>query len=393
MRDFDAATKDFEGVLAVRSGQAAALAGLGQTALQQQRYETAIRHLGAALAAEPTADRLHHPLAMAYRHEGDVAAARRHLARQGRTPPSIADPLLADMASRSRSAQYYLERGYAASRGGRFERAVEEFRRAVAYSPDDPAARVSLGQGLLEIGQVDAALAEFEAALAVAPEHVAARYRRGTVRESRGDDAGAVEDYVTALASDPDYLQARLRLADAMMRLGRYEEAARVYASADVPGDQNTYFAYRQALAWLATGDCARAIELLEQARVELPGSGEILQALARSYAACPGLDPDRVAASERLAQQLYEARPDFDHAETLAMAAAANGHWQRAVELQMRLLRAATEATDPAVERRARVLLEGYRSRRPAATPWPADHPVFRPEPLDAGRQSRTDG
>jgi len=392
LREIGPATEDFEAVLAARPGQAAALAGLGLAAIQQQRYGPAIRFLEAALAAESAADRLHHPLAMAYRHEGDVAAARKHLTRQGKTPPSIADPLLADMASRSRSAQYYLERGYAASRGGRYERAVDEFRRAVAFSPDDPAARVSLGQGLLHIGQVDRALAEFEAALAVAPEHAAAHYRRGTVRETRGDDAAAAEDYAAAIDSDPDYLQARLRLADALMRLDRYDEAALAYASADVPGDQRAYFAYREALARLAAGDCSRAIPILERARMELPGSGEILQALARSYAACPGIDQDHVAMSERLAQQLYEARPDFDHTETLAMAAAANGHWQRAVDLQTRLLRAATDIGDPAVEQHARALLEDYRSRRRAVMPWPVSHPVYRPERLDAGRESRAD-
>lgn len=392
LRETGPATEDFEAVLAARPGQAAALAGLGQTALQGQRYGPAIRFLEAALAAEPAADRLHHPLAMAYRQQGDVAAARKNLARQGRTPPSIADPMLADMASRSRSAQYYLERGYAASRGGRYELAVEEFRRAVAYSPDDPAARVSLGQGLLQIGQVDGALPEFEAALALEPGHAAAHYRRGTVRETLGDDEAAAEDYAAAVDRDPDYLQARLRLADALMRLDRYGEAAAVYASADVPGDRSAYFAYREALARLAAGDCPRAIPILERANAALPGSGEILQALARSYAACPGIDLERVARSERLAQQLYEARPDFDHAETMAMAAAANGHWQRAVDLQTRLLRAATDSGDVAVERQARVLLEDYRARRPAATPWPAVHPIYNPVRLEAGRETHAD-
>jgi tetratricopeptide (TPR) repeat protein len=386
------AIEDFEAVLAAQPAQPAALAGLGQAALQQQRYADAIRYLEAALAADPSADRLHHPLAMAYRHEGDISAARRHLVGQGRTPPSIADPLLADMAARSRSAQYYLERGYAAARSGRHARAVEEFRQAVVFNPEDPAARVSLGQGLLQIGETDLALIEFDAALARDPRHAAARYRRGTVREARGDDSGAAEDYAVAVASDPDYLQARLRLADALMRLARYDEAARAYAEADAPPDQSAFFAYREALARLADGDCAGAIPALEKALEVLPGNGEILQALARSYAACPYGDPGRAAAAERMALQLYEARPDFDHAETLAMAAAANGDWQRAVALQTRLLDAALESGDPALAQRARTLLEGYRAGQPADRPWPDGHAVFAPARLDAGRESPAD-
>lgn len=384
----EAARADFEAVLAARPNQPAALAGLGEIALNARDYAAAIKYLEQALAADPGADRLRHPLAMAYRQAGQIEQARRNLAEKGDTDPAIADPVLAEMAALSRSAQYYLERGYAAARAGREAESLEEFRRAVEYNPDDLAARVSLGQGLLQSGQRDAALAQFERALEIDPDYGPARYRRGTIREESGDDAGAVEDFRAALDADPGYLLAGLRLGHALMREGRYVEAAAAYDSVTPPPDQAAIFAYRAGLAALAAGDCPRALGRLEDALAAQPGSGEVMQALARGYASCPGMEPDRLELAAEYAATIYRARPDYDHAEALAMAAAANGRWQQALQIQNRLVQVAGEGDGPRA-RRARNLLEAYRQRRPATEAWPPEHRVYRPAAAGAGRET----
>jgi tetratricopeptide (TPR) repeat protein len=388
LRRLDAARADFEAVLAGRPDQPAALAGLGGIALDARDYPAAIRYFEQALAADPGADRLRHPLAMAYRQTGQVEQARRNLAGKGNTDPAIADPVLAEMSSLSRSAQYYLERGYAAARAGRDAESLEAFRRAVEYNPDDPAARVSLGQGLLQSGQTSAAREQFERALEIDPGYGPARYRRGTLREESGDDAGAIEDYQAALAADPGYLLAALRLGHGLMRLGRYGEAAEAYDSVVPPPDQVVIFSYRAGLAALAAGDCPRAMDQLERALAAQPGSGEVMQALARAYSSCPDVEPEQLALAADYAAIIYRARPDFDHAEALAMAAAANGRWQQALQIQSRLAEVAGEGDGPRA-RRARDLLEAYRQRRTAAEAWSPDHAVYRPAAAGAGREA----
>lgn len=390
-RNLEGARTDFEAVLEREPNNAAALAGLGQTALSQRRFDQAIDYLKAALQADPAADRLYYPLAMAYRQTGKPDLARQSLEKRGDTEPVVSDPLLGEMARMTRSAQMYLEQGYAASRAGRMQESVEAFRKAVEFNPDDVTARVSLGQGLVLTGDYGAALEQFDRALALDPGHPVAHYRRGTLMEESGDDAAAAAEYAAALQADPGYSQAGLRLGDALMRLGRYEEAAHGYAAIELPGNQQALVRYRQGLAHLAGGDCERAVPVLESA-FDLKGdSGEIYQALARVYAICvPTEDPRRSKALE-LARQLIRARPDEAHAETLAMASAGTGGFARAVEIQETVVASSRTRNDPLTAWRERQL-DRYRTGRGADQPWPKEHPVYSPERLGAGPQAVAD-
>jgi tetratricopeptide (TPR) repeat protein len=73
---------------------AAAHSLLGQVALARRDFRAAVEHLDAALAAVPEANRLHMPLAMAWRGLGDRAKAEEHLGRAGPVGLRPPDPLL-----------------------------------------------------------------------------------------------------------------------------------------------------------------------------------------------------------------------------------------------------------------------------------------------------------
>ena len=381
------AEEDFEAVRKAQPANAAALAGLGQVALRARRFEDGIRFLEAALRADPRADRLRYPLGIAYRETGQDARARANLDAYGKTEPVVADPLLADMARMTRSSQLYLEQGYAASRAGRIDAAVESFRKAVEFNPEDVAALVSLGQGLSLLGQDAEAMEQFERALALDPDHPVAHYRRGTLYEGDGDDRAAASDYQAALKVDPGYTQARVRLADALMRLGRYPEAADAYGRVEVPGEQRALFLYREGLAYLADGRCGEAITALESARAIKKDSGEVFQALARAWSTCPEVSLEQRRESVELATALFRARPDEAHAETLAIASAGVGDWQRAVDIQTRLVEQYRARSDPLLEWQTG-RLQAFLEKRPADSAWPPGHRIYRPEPVGAGPQ-----
>jgi tetratricopeptide (TPR) repeat protein len=382
----DAAAEDFRQVLEEDPDQAAAHAGLGRLALGERRYQAARDHLERALALDPRADQLHYPLAIALRGLGDVADARAQMAQQGETEVAVPDPLLAEMSALTRSAQIYLEAGYAAARAGRDREAVAQFRQAVAFNPDDLAAQLGLGQGLVLIGDYPGAEAAFDRAVELAPEDAVARYRRGSLYAQTGRDELAVEDLAQALAADGDNVQAGFRLADALMRLGRYDEAAQTYGAVVPPPEAAALIGYRHGLAELAAGRCAAAARLFDEALASRPDSGELIQAVARTDASCDGVEPARRARALELAGQLFAARRDAAHATTLAMALAATGDFDRAVDLQEQLLASARASGEPARIDWHEQLLVRYRGGRAADRAWPAGDAVFRPSVDGAG-------
>jgi tetratricopeptide (TPR) repeat protein len=387
-----AAAADFRRVLELAPGAAAAYAGLGRLALRERRYDDAIAALEQALALDPGADRLHYPLAMAYRGRGDPERARAYMARQGEVDVAVRDPLLAEMSALTRSAQIYLEAGYAAARAGRDREAVAQFEKAVAFNPDDAAARLGLGQGLVLVGDYAGAEAAFDRVVELAPEDPVARYRRGSLYAMTGRDELAAADLERAVAADPDNLQAGLRLADALMRLGRYSDAAAAYGGLSPPVEAEALILYRHGLALLAADDCEAAAGRFEEALSRRSGSGEIIQALARTDASCSGPGSERAGRALELAQALFAARPDAAHAETLAMAAAATGDYAQAVDLGEQTLAAAVAAGDEPAAVWRRGLLARFRAGQPADRAWPAGHAVFRPAAEGAGPRPARD-
>jgi len=376
----------FLAVLAREPANAPALAGLGRLAMGEADYAGAIQYLEKALAVEPAATRLRYTLAIAYRQDGDLNKARDNLRLRGDAEPLMADPVIAAMAKKSRSAQIYLEQGYAAARAGRDREAVIQFRKAVEFNPNDISALVSLGQGLFSIGEEEEGMGYIDRALELDPDNAAAHYRRGTVLEGRGQDVAAAEDYRFVLDSDPDHLRARFRLADTLMRLGQFEQAAAQYDLIKPAPDQEGLVRYGQGLAELAAWDCTAAIGSFEKALALRPESGEIYQALSRSYATCPALDASRRTRAVELARQLIQARRSRDHAETLAMAAAANGQFEQAVQIERQLLGSAQGAKNKQAIEWHKHLLDLYSRGAPADRPWPLWHPIYKPGGGDAG-------
>ena len=369
--------------------QAAVLAGRGRLASNRGESEKAVEYFQKALAAEPEATQLHYLLAVEYRKLGDREKAQTHAKLRGTRTPLIPDPLAAAMASLSRSSQYYLEVGYRAFRQGNHDAAVKAFETAIEVNPTNGAGYLSLGRAYSLLGHYDSAKRYFQKAIELSPDHAVANYRLGTVLEHENQDRAAIEHYHKAVTTDPGYFEARLLLANTLMRVGRFQEAATHYAQAHRPGSEPTLFLYREGLAYLAAGQCIRAAGPLEKALAGNPSSGEVLEALSRTYATCIGTSPaDRKRALE-LAKRLYEAVPDAQRAETMAMACAANGLHQEAVEYQTQ---SAFEALKQGtLEQRPNITenLERYRAGETAKRAWPPGDAVFAPRRFNLEDQS----
>ena len=119
------------------------------------------------------------------------------------------------------------------------EAALGFYRRAQALSPDavprgrlaemklqTAEKRVAAGRAAVAEGDTERALAEYKAALAAAPEVAGLRLEVARLLVERGDAAGAAE----VLAADPaDDRQVSLRLGEVLVDLGEYPRALEVY--------------------------------------------------------------------------------------------------------------------------------------------------------------------
>jgi Flp pilus assembly protein TadD len=126
----------------------------------------------------------------------------------------------------------YLNLANNAVRRGQFDRGIELFGRAIAVSPDFLFAHYHLGHTLKFLGRRAPAEAEYQKVLglpAKTPREAMARvdalYQIGSMDLAGGDAARAEGRFAEVIRVAPDHIAAHWGRAQALLRLGRNEEA------------------------------------------------------------------------------------------------------------------------------------------------------------------------
>jgi tetratricopeptide (TPR) repeat protein len=219
--------------------------------------------------------------------QGELAAARRHLAEAGRMEPRNPEVALL-------SAQIAMAAGNTAEG----LRALEHAARA---SPNEPSAYCELGEAHLKLGNAAAARTAFQAALKLDPAHL--RARLGMVASALPQGASGVakesEELVratrdTALAARALALSARVHLAQGQIKSGA--ERARQAVDAD-GGSADAHFAMALAANHGKPRDDRLAISELMRVVAADPVNAEARLALADSLARDEGGDRARAIA------------------------------------------------------------------------------------------------
>jgi Flp pilus assembly protein TadD len=211
------------GTLAQRAGDgrlAPAVAGLAGTAVlvgflvlgglawrQTHIWRDTVSLWTHSVAVRPDCGLCHRLLGISLIHRDEVATGVRHLEEARRLRPDRAD-IHVDLAS-------------AFERLGRWPRAVEEYRRAVAAYPDQPTLRHNLAVAMLRAGDGPGGLVELEATVRAAPDYAPARISLGLALRARGQPAEAVPHLLRALALEPASVPTRVGLIRAYTALGR----------------------------------------------------------------------------------------------------------------------------------------------------------------------------
>lgn len=329
-------------VLAKEPQNAAAQAVLGEVLLSQRRYAEAVQSLEAALAAAPGADRLHHPLGLAWRGLGDMDKAREHLEKAGRVGVRPADSLVEAMEELRQGPTVHLLRGRMAFRFGRYADAAAEFRKTVAAHPESVPARINLAAALGETGdRADrkAAKEQLREALALAPENATAHFNLGMLYSQDGESAGAVVHLREAVRIDPADTASRRLLALELEKDGRPDEALAQYDAALGREPQSPLMWMEKTGLLLRLGRFREARATLETADGNLPGDMQIRWALAKLLADSPDASLRDGRRALALAEQLGKEDPTPFNAQLMALALAETGDCPGAVQWQSRAL------------------------------------------------------
>lgn len=339
------ARTELEKALAVDPESPGAHAVLGEVALSQKDYAQAAENLAFALERVPAANRLHYPLAMAYRGLGEMEKAREHLRQSGAVGLKVPDPWMDALEKLATGERVHLLRGRQAFAAGRYAEAAEEFRQAVAADPRSARALVNLGSALGQMGDIPGAMVELRKALEVAPGNFTAHLNLALLLASQGWDEEAVLHFQAALEANYTDSQAHLEMGRALQRLGRLEEAEKHLREAWTmdPASAPAHLAHAALLVQMKR--YAEAVERLDWALERMPHEASLTWALARVLEGAPDpevRDPQR---AYDLVEGLFQADPRSDYALLAARALADLDRCEEAAKLQESVARAADEA------------------------------------------------
>ncbi|WP_181918686.1 tetratricopeptide repeat protein [Wenzhouxiangella sediminis] len=183
----------FQRALEIDDGAPAALAGMGEARLALEQYEQAREFLESALEAEPRADRLHYPLAMALRGLGDPDGMQEHLSKAGQIGITPDDPVAEYLAAHAAGSRIHILRGRKAWSAGDVAGAADAFTRAVEADPASAVAWTNLGTAQAELGQLQSARKSLARALELEPGAERARENLVAVLRRNGQPQEALD--------------------------------------------------------------------------------------------------------------------------------------------------------------------------------------------------------
>ncbi len=328
---------------------------LGEVLTRLGRFEEADREYTTALELESTANDVHYLRAQAF------AAHLNHDARRAAAELSNSETLDLD---------HWGELG---------RKELNLFLDGIQYSKD-PAQRQLAPPAELDLAILELRLGETERGRqrlrvlvdgAEVPTAVAAgaAFHLGNQAAEAGHLEEAIRDLRRAIDLDPEFEEALFNLATVLGRSKRYAEAATLHERILALDPANQAAAFSHAMALILDGSDRQARTALEESLERFPSEPAFAHLLARLLVASTDDQVRDATLGLDLALRLFDSFPTVESGETVAMAFAEAGRFDKAVEWQARIveqLRASGQPTRAAENR-----LLDYRSLEPARSPW----------------------
>ena len=370
----DEAAQRFSTVLATQPTLVPALFGAGRVALARQEYALAIRLLEQCLTLDPRATATHYPLGMAYRGLGNTTLAQVHLAQPGDVKIQPVDPLMTAVDEALESPRAYDIRGGRLLETGDWANAAAQFQKGLALDPADPALRLRLGTALFQLGDTDGAREQFERILQASPTYARAHYSLGILAAAGGRQTEAIERLTAAVTHGPIDPAARVALGGLLRRAGKSADALEHYEQASSLDPRNAEATLGLVTTLASLGRYQEARDRLVKATKAYPDEPEFAHALARLLAAAPDAHVRDGRRALQIVEGLLRGQTTTALGETLAMALAEVGQFDRAARVQRDVMAANARSGVPDVGDAMEANLKLYESRRPSRTPWPRE-------------------
>lgn len=359
-----------------------------EIALKQKRYADALSAANEALKLDADATSLYTIQADAYQGLGNATAAQAARAKAGSTPPLMGDPLaqgflgggeranaVDDSNPLVRASRHIAVRQYDAAR--------KELDAALKQAPTDVGLLGLYARTEALAGNRSAATSRAAEALRVAPNDAQALLTRGIVNETAGDEEAARRDYESAIRADPNAAEARLLLGNTLMRKAQYGQAVEQYRQILVI-DPKRYEIYGHIVgAQFANGRCAESLKELNDAMRGNQRQGFLAQVFVRTASTCPAANETERTLAQEIGMKIYAQRPMPQVTEALALANAAAGKFDDAVQLQGAAIFAAVRDGGPPASAPFQEFFKQFQAKQMPKQPWPSTSPFFKPERL----------
>jgi tetratricopeptide (TPR) repeat protein len=147
---------------------------------------------------------------------------------------------------------------------GKYDEAIESFKKVVEKFPDNIEGYYNLGLSYLRKGDGDQAISSFEKAAELNPEALPIFQALGEAYFSKGENEKAIESYQQAIKIDPENPGAHYNLGMVYYKLNKTEEALLYFDKCIEFAPENSTAHYQAGLASIKVGDFKKAIEHLE---------------------------------------------------------------------------------------------------------------------------------
>jgi predicted O-linked N-acetylglucosamine transferase (SPINDLY family) len=159
----------------------------------------------------------------------------------------------------------------------RLSEAAGHLCRALSLHPEDPEATGNLGTVSYRLHRYREAERCFQAVLRARPDSTEARAGLGMVMLAQGKFAEAAEHYAYAIAADPSRADWHNNLGAAYMRMSRFDEAAECFRRASGSAPDHPDYTVNLGIALRACGKLDESVDVLESAIAGDPANSHAL--------------------------------------------------------------------------------------------------------------------
>jgi tetratricopeptide (TPR) repeat protein len=179
-------------------------------------------------------------------------------------PPSLESTpaVMSAIVAKRRSADYWLQQGYAQGDLGQYADAIASFEKAVELAPEKQEAWFGRSNALAAVGRFQEAVISYQKSADLNPQDYQVWNNFGYVWHQVGDYEQAIAHYDKAIACKPDCAPAWNNRGYALFHLGLYDTAIACY-------DDALSFNKNYAAAWHNRGNALQALERYDDALVD----------------------------------------------------------------------------------------------------------------------------